>query len=243
MIVDNDSFLQKAKNFFILNWWLLWIVIGVSSFMSVKLNMDTNAKVEKTMEAVEKNSKGVIMLTYSGVPIYGDKTIIDIQNEHFKKSLKAMLQKYLIVDAARITNDYRNTPTTIEEMFNKSEDIMDFNEHFLQAKTDKNAFNQMKDHLNVLLSLLKEGNLPETIVLLSSKIDKYEIKNNTFNITVYADVKVEYYLPEIRDWERKRTGLKIEATGKFDSALGNPFNPLGIKIDAFQVTYPKKRGN
>lgn len=243
MVVDNDSFLQKAKNFFILNWWTLWIIIVGAMTITVYLNYQTRVEMKEALQMLDKNSKGVVMLTASGMPIYGEKTIIDIQNEDFKKSLKSMLQKYLITDASRLTNDYRDIPATIEDVFNDSEEMTDFNKYYLQSKTDKNAFNFMKDHLKVLLSLLKEDNLPETIVLLQSKIDKYEIKNNTFNITVYADVKLDYYLPEKKEFERKRGGIKIEAAGLFDSSNGNPFNPLGIKINSFKVSYPKKRGN
>lgn len=241
MIQDNDTFFQKAKNFFILNWWLLWIAIMGSMAIIVYLTINTRIDMKKTMEIVEKNSKGVVMLTYAGTPIYAEKTIIDIQDENFQKTLRAILQKYLILDTSRLTNDYRDIPATLEDIYNKNEDLRDFNEYYLKAKEDKKSFNYMKEHIKVLLSLLKEDNLPESIVLLKSKTDKYEIKNNTFSITVFADVRLEYYLPELKDWERKRGAVKIEAAGYFDSSKGNSFNPLGIKIDTFKVTYPKKR--
>lgn len=241
MIIDNENFITKAKNFFILNWWTLWLVIVGSMVLTVYLNVQTRIDMNNTMNMLEKNSKGVVMLTYSGVPIYGEKTIIDIQDENFQKSLKSMLQKYLIIDASRLTNDYRDIPATMEDVFNSNEELKDFAEYYLKAKTDVNAFNYMKEHLRVLLALLKEDNLPETITLLKSKIDKYEIKNNEFSVIIYADVKLEYYVSEKKEWERKRGAIKIEASGSFDSSTGDAFNPLGIKINTFKVTYPKKR--
>ncbi len=241
MVEDRDSFLIKAKNFFILNWWTLWIVIVFSMVFTVYLNMQTRADIKETIKMLDKNSKGVVMLTYAGTPIYGEKTIIDIQDENFQKSLKSMLQKYLITDASRVTNDYRLFPAVIEDVFNTNEELNDFAEYYLKPKEDANAFNYMKEHLKVILALLKEDNLPETIVILKSNIDKYEIKNNTFNATIFVDVKLDYYLSEKKEWERKRGAVKIEASGKFDSAYGDAFNPLGIKINTFSVTYPKKR--
>ncbi len=170
MVQDRDNFYTKAKNFFILNWWLLWILMVSSTVITVYVNMKTRADMKETRDLLHKNSKGVVMLTYAGTPIYGEKTIIDIQDDNFQKSLKSMLQKYLIIDAARLTNDYRNKPTTIEEIFNSNEELRDFSEYYLQVKDNPNSFNFMKEHLKVLLGLLQGDNLPETIIILKSKI-------------------------------------------------------------------------
>ncbi len=157
MVEDRDSFLIKAKNFFILNWWTLWIVVVFSMVFTVYLNMQTRADMKETIKMLDKNSKGVVMLTYAGTPIYGEKTIIDIQDENFQKSLKSMLQKYLITDASRVTNDYRLFPAVIEDIFNTNEELNDFTEYYLKPKEDANAFNYMKEHLKVLMALISKS--------------------------------------------------------------------------------------
>jgi len=241
MIVDRESFTEKAKIFLITNWWLLWLFIAVSSTINVFIYFDMNKKFERVLAIVEKNSKGVSMLTYAGTPVYNEKQIIDIQDENFKKAVRSILQRYLIIDSSRLTKNFTDIPSSMEDIYNKNEDISDFNVHYLKAKEDKQAFNFMKEHLKVLLSLLKSDNLPETITLLKSRTDKYEVIDNKFNIVVFADVKLDYFLTESNSWERKLGALKIEASGLFDSTNGDAFNPLGIKINTFKVTYPKKR--
>ena len=243
MVQDRETFWIKAKNFFVLNWWLLWILLVASTAHTFYSNAKTTVLAERALEAVEKNSKSVVMLSYAGTPIHTEKTTVDIESELFQKTLKAILQKYLITDATRITKDYTRIPATIEDTFNMNEELKDFNQYFLQTKNDANAFNFMKNHLKVILGLLKEDNLPETIVLLESKIEKYEIKDNTFKVLITANIKVDYFLVESNAWNRKNGAIKIEATGKFDPSTGNAFNPLGIKIDYFKVMYPKKREN
>lgn len=241
MIEERESFYVKAKNFFILNWWTLWIVVVGASTISVYLNTKTNNRIDVVADLLEKNSKGVVMLTYAGTPVYAEKEIINIQDEEFKKSLRAILQKYLIIDASRLTNDYADIPASVEDIYNKNEDLSDFNTYYLKAKEDKQAFNYMKEHLRTLLSLLKEANLPENIVLLKSRMDSYEIVNNSFTTVIYADVLLDYFLPEFNQWKRSKGGIRIDATGIFDSTKGDALNPLGIKINTFKVTYPKKR--
>lgn len=241
MVKDRNSFYEKAKNFFILNWWLLWVTVVGAMGITIYLNIKSSNDIEKTLTLLEKNSKGVVMLTYAGTPVYAEKSIIDIQDENFKKTIRAILQKYLIIDSSRLTNDFTNIPTTLEETYEKQEDLKDFNLYYLKSKEDKQAFNFMKEHLKTLLSLLKEDNLPEIITILNSRMDKYEVVNNTFTCTVYVDVLLQYFLTESNQWKRSKGGIKIEAKGYFDASKGDAFNPLGIKIDYFKVAYPKKR--
>lgn len=242
MVKDRESFYTKAKNFFILNWWMLWIVLVISIIINVKLSSDARHDAKVTRDYVEKAVKGVVMLTASGMPIYGEKTIIDIQNEDFKKMVRATLQKYLITDASRLTNAWRNIPSGIEDLFNKNEELKDFSNYYLDAKNNPQSFLFMKEHLRILYGLIRDDNLPENITLLKSRTDKYEIKENTFNITIFADVQIEFYLTETKTWERKVGTIQIEASGSFDASNGNAFNPLGLKITRFSTKYPKKRG-
>ncbi|WP_152632628.1 hypothetical protein [Aliarcobacter butzleri] len=157
--------------------------------------------------------------------------------------LKELLTIHLITDAIQLTNEYRDVPTYTEDIYNRSEHIKTFSENFMNVKTDKKAFNHLKEYLNSLLSLVKDNNLPEMIVVLNSKVNKYTIENDTFNIEILSDVKVDYYIPETKEWKNKTTTLKIEATGKFEKSLTKQINPLGVEINTFKVLYPTKRGN
>lgn len=169
----------------------------------------------------------------------GETVPVDNKEEYLKK----LLTIHLITDAVQLTNEYRDVPINIEDIYNRSEHIKTFSENFMNVKTDKKAFNHLKEYLNSLLSLVKDNNLPEMIIVLNSKVNKYTIENDTFSIEILSDAKVDYYIPETKEWKNKTTTLKIEATGKFYKSLIKEINPLGVEIKTFKVLHPTKRGN
>lgn len=205
--------------------------------------------------------KRIIFLTYSILFIFStflsascsdpeDDTLLKktkeettkIEENILKNTLRMGLLKYLITDALKVTNDYQYIPKTIDDIYKINKDFRDFSEFFLNVKEDANAFNLIKKHLKVILGLIKKDKLPENIIIMDSKIEKYEIKNNVFKILITANVKIDYYLYESNTWNKKNGLINIEATGKVDALPKNEINPLGIKINNFKTTFLEKRG-
>lgn len=166
-----------------------------------------------------------------------------IEENILKNTLRLNLLKYLITDAGKLTNEYQNIPNTIEDIYKFNKDFRDFAEFFLNVKEDKKTFNIAKEHLKVLVGLIKGNKLPENIIILDSKIEKYEIKNDVFKISITANAKSDYYLYESNTWNRKDGQITIEATGKVNTLPKNEINPLGIKINNFKTTFLKKEIN
>ena len=163
-----------------------------------------------------------------------------IEENLLKNTLKMNLQKYLIIDALRVTNAYKDIPKTVDDIYKINKDSRDFSEFFLNIKEDANALILMKNHLEVILGFIKENKLPEYIILNDSKIEKYEKKGNIFKISILVNVSADSFLIKTREWNKKENNIKIEATGEVNNLPSNQINPLGIKINSFKVTYLKK---
>lgn len=166
-----------------------------------------------------------------------------IEENVVKNTLKISLQKYLIVDTLKVTNGYKDIPKTIDDIYKSNKESRDFSEFFLNVKKDDKAFNLMKAHLEVILTLIKKNKLPEYIIITDSKIEKYEKKDNAFKISILVNVSADSFLVKTGEWDKKKDNIKIEATGKINILPTNQINPLGIKINSFKVAYLKKEVN
>jgi hypothetical protein len=230
---------DQAKEFMASNWWILWVVILFVFIYDFFVNADISKKYQLALDKIDKASKGVVMLDYSGRVVYVDKRTIDSTNIGFQSAVKNALRFYLIKDWQTLSQNYKEKINSPEDIERNCPDILEFKNNYL--KDVKEANSNYAAYIKTLTYLITTDNLPEKIIATDSKITDYQVNQNTFNITIVVDVAQSVYLIESDKTIDKTGSIEIKATGEFDTENGTPVNPLGIKFTSFKPTYSTKR--
>ena len=242
-IKNKISLVEKIKNFFMLNWWLVWlsnIAIVVFVFLA------TSAMEAQIKDLLKKEVSGVVFLGQNGQVMLGEKTRIDASaNTSFQSAIKNNLMNYLIIDAQKLTNNYRIKINNADELFDSYAPFNEFGKNFMALNNDKypNAFGYFKTLLTGAVQAIKEDTLPDQIVPYNSSVINYEWndKEQTFEITVNAMVNTFVYNAVLNNYEKKEGTIQIRAKGFFDLTHNSPINPLGIKYYELGVTNASKK--
>ena len=152
---------------------------------------------------------------------------------------------YLIIDAQKLTNNYRIKINNADELFDSYAPFNEFGKNFMALNNDKypNAFGYFKTLLTGAVQAIKEDTLPDQIVPYNSSVINYEWndKEQTFEITVNAMVNTFVYNAVLNNYEKKEGTIQIRAKGFFDLTHNSPINPLGIKYYELGVTNASKK--
>lgn len=245
-IKNKTSLVEKIKNFFMLNWWLVWLsnmAIVVFVFWATSA---MKAQNEEIKDLLKKEVSGVVFLGQNGQVMLGEKTRIDASaNTSFQSAIKNNLMNYLIIDAQKLTNNYRIKINNADELFDSYAPFNEFGKNFMALNNDKypNAFGYFKTLLTGAVQAIKEDTLPDQIVPYNSSVINYEWndKEQTFEITVNAMVNTFVYNAVLNNYEKKEGTIQIRAKGFFDLTHNSPINPLGIKYYELGVTNASKK--
>ena len=245
-IKSKTTFVEKIKNFFMLNWWLVWLsnaAIVVFVFLSTSIMKMQNEEIK---DLLKKEVAGVVFLGQNGQVMLGEKTRIDASSStSFQSAIKNNLINYLVIDAQKITNNYRIKISNADELFDSYTPFNEFGRNFMALNNEKypKAFGFFKTLLTGAVQAINEDTLPDQIVPYDSSVINYEWndKEQTFEITVNAMVNTFVYNAVLNNYDRKEGTIQIRAKGYFDLAHNSPINPLGIKYFEIGVTNASKK--
>ncbi|WP_122872066.1 hypothetical protein [Campylobacter showae] len=245
-IKSKTTFVEKIKNFFMLNWWLVWLsnaAIVVFVFLSMTIMKTQNEEIK---DLLKKEVAGVVFLGQNGQVMLGEKTRIDASsNTSFQSAIKNNLINYLVIDAQKITNNYRIKISNADELFDSYTPFNEFGKNFMALNSEKypKAFGFFKTLLTGAVQAINEDTLPDQIVPYDSSVINYEWndKEQTFEITVNAMVNTFVYNAVLNNYDRKEGTIQIRAKGYFDLTHNSPINPLGIKYFEIGVTNASKK--
>lgn len=245
-IKSKTTFVEKIKNFFMLNWWLVWLsnaAIVVFVFLSMTIMKTQNEEIK---DLLKKEVAGVVFLGQNGQVMLGEKTRIDASsNTSFQSAIKNNLINYLVIDAQKITNNYRIKISNADELFDSYTPFNEFGKNFMALNNEKypKAFGFFKTLLTGAVQAINEDTLPDQIVPYDSSVINYEWndKEQTFEITVNAMVNTFVYNAVLNNYDRKEGTIQIRAKGYFDLTHNSPINPLGIKYFEIGVTNASKK--
>ena len=245
-IKSKTTFVEKIKNFFMLNWWLVWLsnaAIVVFVFLSTSI---MNPQNEEIKDLLKKEVAGVVFLGQNGQVMLGEKTRIDASSStSFQSAIKNNLINYLVIDAQKITNNYRIKISNADELFDSYTPFNEFGRNFMALNNEKypKAFGFFKTLLTGAVQAINEDTLPDQIVPYDSSVINYEWndKEQTFEITVNAMVNTFVYNAVLNNYDRKEGTIQIRAKGYFDLTHNSPINPLGIKYFEIGVTNASKK--
>jgi hypothetical protein len=236
---DKKTITEKSSEFMATNWWILWVAIFFNSAYSFYSVNDVALKYTKALEKIDKASKGVVMLDYSGRAIYNDKKMIDALNPGFKAAILNSIRFYSVKDWQTLSNKFSKSIKSVEDLEAGNQDFVEFKENYLAS--DGSADLDFLGYEKTLLYLVSTDNLPEKIVPTGARVNSYKVVDNTFEIYVTIDVYQSIYMVE-SDKTIDRTGvIEVKASGVFDPEAGTPINPLGIRFNSYKPTYLKKR--
>ena len=245
-IKSKTTFVEKIKNFFMLNWWLVWLsnaAIVVFVFLSMTIMKTQNEEIK---DLLKKEVAGVVFLGQNGQVMLGEKTRIDASsNTSFQSAIKNNLINYLVIDAQKITNNYRIKISNADELFDSYTPFNEFGKNFMALNSEKypKAFGFFKTLLTGAVQAINEDTLPDQIVPYDSSVINYEWndKEQTFEITVNAMVNTFVYNAVLNNYDKKEGTIQIRAKGYFDLTHNSPINPLGIKYFEIGVTNASKK--
>lgn len=245
-IKSKTTFVEKIKNFFMLNWWLVWLsnaAIVVFVFISTSIMKTQNEDIKNLLK---KEVAGVVFLGQNGQVMLGEKTRIDASSStSFQSAIKNNLINYLVIDAQKITNNYRIKISNADELFDSYTPFNEFGKNFIALNNEKypKAFGFFKTLLTGAVQAINEDTLPDQIVPYDSSVINYEWndKEQTFEITVNAMVNTFVYNAVLNNYDKKEGTIQIRAKGYFDLTNNSPINPLGIKYFEIGVTNASKK--
>jgi hypothetical protein len=245
-IKSKTTFVEKIKNFFMLNWWLVWLsnaAIVVFVFLSTSIMKTQNEEIK---DLLKKEVAGVVFLGQNGQVMLGEKTRIDASSStSFQSAIKNNLINYLVIDAQKITNNYRIKISNADELFDSYTPFNEFGRNFMALNNEKypKAFGFFKTLLTGAVQAINEDTLPDQIVPYDSSVINYEWndKEQTFEITVNAMVNTFVYNAVLNNYDKKEGTIQIRAKGYFDLTHNSPINPLGIKYFEIGVTNASKK--
>ena len=245
-IKSKTTSVEKIKNFFMLNWWLVWLsnaAIVVFVFLSTSIMKTQNEEIK---DLLKKEVAGVVFLGQNGQVMLGEKTRIDASSStSFQSAIKNNLINYLVIDAQKITNNYRIKISNADELFDSYTPFNEFGRNFMALNNEKypKAFGFFKTLLTGAVQAINEDTLPDQIVPYDSSVINYEWndKEQTFEITVNAMVNTFVYNAVLNNYDKKEGTIQIRAKGYFDLTHNSPINPLGIKYFEIGVTNASKK--
>ena len=234
-IKSKTTFVEKIKNFFMLNWWLVWLsnaAIVVFVFLSTSIMKTQNEEIK---DLLKKEVAGVVFLGQNGQVMLGEKTRIDASSStSFESAIKNNLINYLVRDAQNA-----------DELFDSYTPFNEFGRNFMALNNEKypKAFGFFKTLLTGAVQAINEDTLPDQIVPYDSSVINYEWndKEQTFEITVNAMVNTFVYNAVLNNYDKKEGTIQIRAKGYFDLTHNSPINPLGIKYFEIGVTNASKK--
>ncbi len=245
-IKNKTTLVETIKNFFMLNWWLVWlsnIAIVVFVFLSTSA---MKAQNEEVKELLKKEVAGVVFLGQNGQVMLGEKTKIDASSStSFQSAIKNNLISYLVIDAQKITNNYRIKVSDADSLFETYAPFNEFGNNFMAINNEKypQAFGYFKTLLTGAVKAINEDTLPDQIVPYDSSVINYEWndKEQTFEIVANAMVNTFVYNAVMNNYNRREGTIQIRAKGYFDLSHNSSINPLGIKYYEIGVTNASKK--
>jgi len=274
MKISNKNYQEIVIRFVAKNQFILGIVFLFFMLLIAFNIYSQNSKLEEMKDMLNANTSKVIGLTDNGTVVEIEKQKLQIEQE---KNTVGRALKLLIVSRSEVTKGFSvSTFKTPTEILENSENLQEFFEYImvqdrevaekviLKIKNDKGKYDEKNalvisdasmSYLNAYLEALKikiqSNQLPHFITINSSKIDSFDEKDNTFNITMSIDVTMQNWIGKDLDnkdkYETSVGKYEIKASGYFDlrtrttPAEDSPFkgyNKLGLHFDTINITMP-----
>lgn len=240
MLKNKKNATDQAKEFMATNWYILWIVILIVFIHNFIVIGEVSDKYDAALEKIDKASKGVVMLDYSGRVVYVDKRSIDATNAGFKSAVSNALRFYLLKDWQTLSKNFTvNQIKTPEDIESNNADIVEFRDNYLIK--DKDAFSDYSAYIKMLAYLISTDNMPEKTIATDTVVNSYSVVQNEFNIAITIKTVSSVYLIESDKTVDRAGEIVIKASGVFDPENGTAINPLGIRFKEVKPTYIKKR--
>ncbi|WP_172198562.1 hypothetical protein [Campylobacter sp. RM16188] len=244
-IQDKIDFYDKIKNFFKMNWWLVWLSnIAICAFVFFA-TQKMSAENQAIKSLLEQEVKGVVFVGQNGQVAFSEKARIDASSDSkFKSAIKNNLVDYVITDASRVTKNYTVKIRTPDDIFDNYLPLKEFGENFIALGNEKypNAFGFYKTLLAGLSQAIERDTLPDQILPVDSTISTYtwDDQTQTFSIVVNVFVNSYVYNSMTNTFDKKDGTVQIRAKGFFDLMNGSIINPLGIKYFEVGITNASK---
>ena len=241
-IYDKEQFYEKIKNFFKLNWWLVWVSNLAIVAVIIYVSLSTFKQNEEIKELLKQEIQGVVFLGANGQAIFGEKQLINAGSDTaFKDAIKNNLIQHLITDTQRITKNYTATEEiTADYIYKNYLPIRECGDNFMFRGNDRypNSFGFFRTFLVGLSQSIAANNLPDQIIPIDSVIQTYIWKDETqtFEIIVNIAVNALIYNSALNTYDKKAGTIQIRARGFFDMAQNSVINPLGLKYYEIGIT-------
>lgn len=243
-VKDKVELTERIKNFFKLNWWLVWISNILICVFIYSTSTSMSIQNEEIKNLLIKEVQGVVFLGANGQVVFGDKQKIDGTTESFKRAIKNTLIHYLINDGQKLTKDYTLKIDGYMDVVKNSDALTEFYNNFI-LKDDKKYPESVNLFKSILLGYardIKQERIPEQIVPIDSTITNYiwNDLDQTFEIIINIKVNTYIYNNINNNYDLKAGTIQIRAKGRFDLFKNNNINPLGIQFFELGLTNASK---
>jgi len=232
----NNNFI---KEFLKRNWFILWIVLALSIIVNILIYINFSSTTSQLIEEYKKNNKLVVMLSPTGDVIPATKVSIFKYKKGLENAIVKLIINNLVLDGETITQGFQVQPNNIKQIVFNNPDLLNFYKYYL---TD-NAKNLLVKYLRNILSIYNNDNLPEFIKIKNITINSFLVNKNGFEVKFQADLVMNSYFKEQNKYITQQATIYGSANGFIDYQSRSIHNPLGIKINSFSITIPKKRAS
>ena len=254
-MIDKIGTLERAKSFFKLNSYLVWIcfvilcLFTIISVASLKSNIaETNAQTIKIYEdmrdMIKKEISGVVILTQNGSVVNANKSYVDASSQSaYNYAIKNILITHLVFSNNELTKNFENRIETTGDVL-KYQRLMEFQENFFtkgkSGAVDNKDWNYI---LGQLAQISQSHQIADSVSILDSTIDKYswDTENQSFEISINVSTKLLFWNDAKGQFDTAQGSYVINASGKIDVANNTVLNPLGITFRTLSLSVPIKK--
>ena len=256
----NTSIMAKISDFVSLNAFVLVLIMFAIWAHQVYVVGGTVKRVEnrqaEMVKYLKENVNKVFFLSASGMAITATKSEVSYTDPRFKGYIANEIITKLIFGNIILSNNYKITYTSGEDILNKNDKIKDFYTRFVAPHKQV----LLVPYLRTLHRAVVEGRYPEYIYIVSHKFSNYIVQkpseNNGYKTVIKGNISltalVKSWIREMKQWDTREVTMNVPFELKIDVAkyvnIGNPFGihftsikpPVLQKPTATQVMESKR---
>jgi len=232
MVKNRKSIYQNIKEVLKVNMWLLWIAVILNLLWNINISVEMKSLAEDTATRIEaaanKISRGVVLLDLLGRPLVSNPQNLTPINPAFKQAILGYIKLYGIYDWASMTNNYKVTVTSLDEIYRTNKNISLFKEDFFMKGSP--AEKDLEAYLTKSIYLISKNKMPESVSIISERISEFKVKGQSFSIKIDFQVQAREFNGKTDKYVVREGHIFVQAIGELDPSKGTVANPLGIRF-------------
>lgn len=233
-----ESLNFKCEQFFGKNWKYVASFIALALLVMAYEMNSISSSMQNLEKIVFENNSKVVLTTSDGRAIKVTKE--PLKAEYLKQFATSIFVNNFIVSRSQLTNNFEKPNfKDYGEALNNVPHLKNVFLNFMDSKEDKEnnvainkiAVGDLRAYVQWLISAVAQDKLPEYIAIKDYSLEKYEYKDNKFDLELNIKVVAQSYILSQNEYISQQGVFKIISQGSFDLSKSNDINPYGMRIE------------